>query len=341
MPSDERTLRVLEMLAGRVAPFRAALDAAREEIAAYLAAHRVRRSGPGESAAAALGGFALGRIDADRFATVLEDRQILSQEGEGRLEECLTVLDELRAKGDALFVCDVPRGGDLGHAVDRALAEAGRAFGAARVFLATKAGSYRAEDHHPLLRVFPFAAWSRAERELAPPLVIEVDGTDLHPEQLTDFLDGDVHFVFVVRGAASPAPLLRLVSPGTLLVQAHEPARLAVLAGYIGPAVAALLPSTSAELVHDPRAGARLEHRLSIASIPTEGPHHALGSRSVRQLAEELAQLRALDQVTKTAREVSLVLVPPGTPSGTDGRATVDAVASWMLAQAGFAGSVT
>ena len=341
MPSDERTLRVLETLADRAAPFRAALDAAREEIAAYLAAHRVRRSGPGESAAVTLGGFARGRIDADRFATVLDDERVLSPEGEDRLEECVAVLDELRARGDALFVCDVPRGANLGRVVDRALAEAGRAFGAARVFLATKAGTYRGEDHHPLLRVFPFAAWSRAERELAPPLVVEVDGADLHPEQVTDFLDGDVHFVFVVRGPASPAPLLRLISPGTLVVQAHEAARLGVLAGYIGPAVAALLPSASAELVHDPRASARLEHRLSIASIPTEGPHHPLGSRSVRQLGEELGQLRALDQVTKTARESSLVLVAPGTPTRLDGAATVDAVATWMLAQAGFTGSVT
>ena len=341
MPSDERTQRVLATLADRVAPFRAALVAAREEIAAYLAAHRVRKGGPGEAAAATLGGFARGRIDADRFATVLDDRRLLSPEGEERLEECITVLDELQARGDALFVCEVPHGGDIGQVVDRALAEAGRVFGAARVFLAAKAGYYRAEDHHPLLRVFPFAAWSRAERELAPPLVVEVDGADLHPELVTDLLDGDAHFVFVVRGAASPAPLMRLISPTTLVLQAHDAARLGALAGYIGPAVAALVPAGCAEFIHDPRAGARFEHRLDITSLPDDAPRHALGSRSARQLGEELAQLRALQQVTRAARDVSVVLVPPETPSGVDGPAAVEAVASWMLAQAGFAGSRT
>ena len=54
-------------------------------------------------------------------------------------------------------------GGDLYAAVDRALSDAGRAFGAARVFELARAGRYVAAEHDPMLAAFPFRSWSAAE----------------------------------------------------------------------------------------------------------------------------------------------------------------------------------
>ena len=104
--------------------------------------------------------------------------RVLSPEEETVVRRCGEVMDEVLAQGDGLFVCDVPPGADLHGAVEAALAEAGRAFGAAAAFQAVKAGDYHADRHSSALRAFPFRRWSRGERLLAPPLVVAVDGAD-------------------------------------------------------------------------------------------------------------------------------------------------------------------
>jgi hypothetical protein len=123
-----------------------------------------------------------------------------------------------------------------------------------------------------------------------------------------------------------------------LVVQTRDAAALDALHRATGPAVAALLPDGCAELLHDPRAGARLDERLTIGRTVTAPKGEAIGWRSARQALDEVAQLDALAEVCRAARDVSVVVVPPF-PDGSgdvDGSHAVDAVAAWMLAQAGF-----
>jgi len=338
MPSDERVQRALETLAGRANAFRAALKAARDEMREHLASHRSVQRDRAQAAMEALGPFASGRIDTQRFGALLTDERTLAPASAAQLAQCAEVMDELLARGDALFVHRVPGGGLLRGRVDAALARAGRAFAAARVFQAVRRGAPTLPASESMLVDFPFASWSRTERELAPPLVIEIAGADLRAEHLVEFLDGGVRIVLVVREPAPPAPLVRLIAPGVLVLQTNDEKALDALNRATGPAVAALLPSGCAELLHDPRAGARLEERLSItpASAPTKCD--ALGWRSARQALDELGQLEALAELCRAARDVPVVVAPP-LPAGSahvDGARPVDVVASWMLAQAGF-----
>lgn len=343
MPSDARTGQALDILADRRDPFRAAVAAARDEIREYLAVHQQLGGEQSETAMRALGPFAAGRIDAARFGAILTDARALTPEAQALATRCAAVLSELLERGDGLFVRELPSSADVGVAAGEALAEIGRAFGAARLFRAVRGGTYRAEAHEPLLAGFPFERWNRAERELMPPLVVELDGADLRAEAVADYLDGRAWIVFVVRGAASAAPLVRLVSPDTLVIQAGELEAIVPFAEFDGPAVAALVPRESARFVHDPRCGARLEDRLTIVHLPPEPPKQGLGRRTARQLAQELAQLAALGDVVKAARDVSVVVVPPAEGDGSplDGGRAVDAVAAWMLAQAGFTEGAT
>ena len=340
MPSDDRTARAFEAVASRAAQFRAALTAAHAEMHAYAAEHRAPGRDHGE--ATALGAFASGRIDATRLGAVLTDPHALGPESESRIAQCAAVLEELLERDSGLFTHSVAIGEPLRSTVDRAYAEIGRAFGAIRAFGAVKTGSYQSAKHASLLAALPFPRWSRRERDMAPPLVIELEGADVRAEQLAEYLDGEAKIVLVVTGEASPAPLVRLVAPYTLVMQVDDVAALAPLAGFAGPAIAAVVPKTSALFVHDPRLGAPLDERLAITRIPAQPPGRTLGWRSARQQAEELAQLATLSEVTAAARDVSVVVVPP-LPEGAaavDGTRAVDAVASWLLAQAGLTGGV-
>jgi hypothetical protein len=339
MPSDERSARVTAQLAGRMSAFRSALASARDELRGYLEAHRSADQGRVANAIRSLGGFAAGRIDAARFDAVVTEVRALPPEAEERLEEGVAALDEMLARGDDLVVRSVPPGQQLRRVVDTALADIGRAFGVARVFRAVREGSYHGTHHGSLLVGLPFARWSRAERELAPPLVVEIDGADLRAEHLVEYLDGGACIVLVVTGEASAAPLVRMITPTTLVVQTSDVAALARLAEWTGAAVAAVLPPSSASFVHDPRGGAQLEQRLSVEPLPGAAAP-ALGWRSARQASEELAQLAALDAMTRAARDFAVVVAPP-LPAGARLPAPaspVDVVASWLLAQSGLAG---
>ena len=140
----------------------------------------------------------------------------------------------------------------------------------------------------------------------------------------------------VVNGPASPAPLVRLLAPSVLVLQTSDGASLDALHRATGPAVGALLPEGCAELLHDPQAGARLDERLTVTRPAAKGKGEALGWRSARQALDEIAQLDALIEVCRAARDIAVVVRPPANQQGaTDG---VEVVASWLLAQAGFPG---
>jgi hypothetical protein len=153
---------------------------------------------------------------------------------------------------------------------------------------------------------------------MAPPLVMEVDGQDFSGDQLAGFIDGNVRIIVVIRDASTPVPLARLVTPGVLVIQSSRVESLATLAGCEGPAVAALVPESAAQFIHDPRGGSALKDRLRIDHLP-EPPTRPLGPRSVWQQREELAHLSVL---SKLAAEEN---------------AQVDTLANWLLQAGGLA----
>ena len=64
------------------------------------------------------------------------------------------------------------------------------------------------------------------------------------------------------------------------MVQAATAAGLDELAGWDGPAVAAVLPKGAAEFVHEPLGGPTLPQRLQVGTLPAAGPARPLGSLS-------------------------------------------------------------
>lgn len=337
MPSDDLATRALAALKGPRAAFTAPVAAAVEEVRAYLAMHRPTFDGrAAESARMELGPFAAGRIDAGRFGALFTGSGPLDAVSLVRVEDALAVLTRVAAAGDGLFRVELEPGGDLRLAVAHALAYAGRAFAAAQVVARIRAG--RAGEAAATHEGFPFRRWNRAERQIAPPLVVELDGADLHPAGLADFLDGAMKLVLVVRGAMAPAPLVRLVTPGVWVAQTDDPAALDALAAVPGPAIAALVPQGAARFVHDPAGGAVLGRRLRVDFLPGNGKALALGGVSPFQQHEELAWLMEL-AAAPAAGPVSGDAAPaagPGSTSADTSGAQVERLAAWLIRQAGL-----
>jgi hypothetical protein len=317
MPSDPRTQLAIEALAEPCTRFRVAVESARDQMRAYIAAHRPESDGRTNDATLELGSFASGRIDTGRFASVFSVKGNVGYEVIARIERCIAVLDDLLSRGEALFIIDVPRGSNAGVCAANAYATAGRAFGAVLAFQAAKTGNYRDDQHDKLLESFAFDRWNRSERLMSPPLVIEIDGDDFTGDQLAGFIDGNARIIVVVRGASSPAPLARLITPGVLVIQSVAADALSMLAGFEGPVVASLVPGGAATFVHDPRRGSALKDRLVVETMP-ELPSRAVGRRSVWQQREEIAQLSLL---AKLAAEEN---------------AQVDTLANWLMQAGGL-----
>jgi hypothetical protein len=346
MPSDVRTPRVLEALAEARDRYRSAVSTAHDQMAGYLATHRARTHGHAQVVARDLGKFAVGRIDAERFGALFSETRSLASEVVERVERLVGVLAELLAEGDELFIADVPPGGNLRDTVERAVAHAGRAFGAVSAFQALKNGEYRPERHDPAVLSLPFARWNRRERVLAPPLVVEVDGADVRAEALSEYMDGRMAIALVVRGAASPAPLARLIAPGTFVVQTTEPDDLRTVIACDCPVVVALVTRESATFTHDPRAGRSLQVRLRVTSTPSDAPRNTLGWRSAWQQHEELAHLQLLAGVSdeheparaaRTAAERDQPALTPDARSPSPDAQAVDRLTNWLLAESGLA----
>jgi hypothetical protein len=102
-----------------------------------------------------------------------------------------------------------------------------------------------------------------------------------------------------------------------LVIESASTEQLSKLAGFDGPAVAALVPEGASTFVHDPRAGPVLHDRLLIDHLAGP-PGRSLGSRSAWQQREELAHLTLLSKIA--AEE----------------NAQVDTLATWLLNASGF-----
>jgi hypothetical protein len=318
---DPILAQALVLLRRRIDNYRSFVAAARERIRTLLTTTGAER------ARLELGSFGR-RIDAARFAE-LRHGVALDSLSRSRLERAAAVLAELESLGDALFVADVPSGDSLRVVAAHALARAGRGFAAAAVAELVRSGHYEPERHDRLLDGYPFEWWSKSEREHAPPLIVGVDGADLRAGALADLLDGAQQLVLLVHGPSTPAPLVRLTTPGTLVIQGKELAGLKPLAEFGGPAVAALFGHEAALFTHYPIAGSAIWQRVVVTHRP-EPPKKRVGGASPRQQLEELLQLDALVEHRALPDSPVDALVPIG-----PGEAT-DRLTAWLLAESGL-----
>lgn len=324
MPSDDRVRAALEAVSGPTQAFRSTLARTADEVGQLLRARATTTDAKLTRFAAQLGPFARGRVSVERFAQTFDHQPSVNGGAAELIRRSHDTLVELLNRGENLFRVTVDPGTVLRDAVATRLADLGRAFGAAHVARDAQSG-VPTDRHAPALERFPLSQWNRSERNLAPPLVIEVRGADLWAAGLAEFLDGRVKLVLVVTGDASPAPLARLITPSVYVQQAATASELASLVSWDGPGVAALVPETAARFVYHPKAASAAE-RLRVAYTPAEPPRKAIDGMSAAQQADELAMLAALAQPIAAA---------PTQPAGAAPAVTdpAELLAAWLLAQ--------
>ena len=334
MPSDApaaeptRVDQALQALEGRVEAFHSAVATAEEEIRTYVTHHRGANEFRAEQALVELGQFAIGRIDPERFSLFMGSQEELGDEAESVLDRAEEILSEYAASKDFHTVVVEP-GGDLRDAVKGALDHVGQVFGASRAVELARSGLFDAGQHNHFLGHLPFRKWNRAERQLAPPLVVEVEPDDLLPAGLGEFLDGQVKIVLVVSGMTTAAPLARLITPGTYVVQTADPADLSGLAVSPYPGVALLFDDerpTQARFIHDPDAGDSPGARITLLHMP-ERADVGRGRRAPKWL-EELDHLETL--AAKSAGNSPNGICQTTLPA--------DQLAAWLLSQTDLSG---
>lgn len=343
MPSDaptaEATLadRALQALESRVDAFHSAVATAEEEIRNYVTHHRGANEYRAEQALMELGPFAIGRIDPEKFSLFMGSTEELGDEAEGVLDRAEEILTGYATSRDFHSVVVEP-GGDLRDVVKDALNHVGQVFGASRAVELARSGLFDPEQHSHFLGDLSFRKWNRAERQLAPPLVVEVEPEDLLPAGLGEFLDGMVKIVLVVKGMTTAAPLARLITPGTYVVQTTDPADLAGLAASSHPGVALLFDEErpgQARFVHDPEAGSGPGERITIQHMP-ERADVGRGRRAPVWL-EELDHLETLARRPAASSAKADDAVGADIPAGEDAT-SADQLAAWLLTQTDLEG---
>ena len=330
MPSDERITKALEALADAKEAFTSSVAMSAEEVRGILEREQGAEEDPQDRLAHELGPFAAGRIDLERLAPHVAENARLTEEKKAEIDAAYQTLRGLKKAGDEIFTAKVPLDGYLRGTVFTALGKAGSAFGAARSVEWTLHDLTHPEGVEDCLERFPPNKWNSAERNFAPPLVIEVEGQDLRPASLAELLEGGQKIVLVVNGPAAPAPLIRLLTPGVTVIQTDDPVDLAVLGAVEGPGIAALMPEGCANFMHVPGEGKGLNDRLLVGRLPEKEPKRALGSISAFQQTEELRQLASLatrPQVEEGASDEKAAGVPAMDEAGQ--------LASWLIHKSG------
>lgn len=319
MPSEERNGIALAAIRPCIDRFKSAVAKTSEEIRGLLAG----TGNAPDDQTAALGFFARGHVDVDRFSVFTPKSARIAAAAEAPTRAAHAVLDGLLARGDELFVLAIGEGEELALRVAERLAEIGRAFAAAHVVELAQRGAYSEEQHAALLERYPFARWSRSERSLAPGLVIELPGSAFTPAQVVPFLDGAIKMVFVVEGDAPAAALSRVISPGVFVQQETGEAALERFTAFEGRAVAALMPGDAVNFVHDPAGGETTYERFVSIAFPKELRKRSIGGISAMQQAEDYALLE------------TLAVVP--TPTGEAASDPAGKLSAWLLSQADLA----
>lgn len=320
MPSEDRTTIALEAIRPRLELFKSAVAVTVEDIRGLLAGG----GESGEDQTVALGKFASGHVDVDRFSSFTRSSARVDSDAEVPIRAARDVLGKLLKEGDDLFVLKLPEGTNLAAAVSRRLTVIGLAFAAAHVTDLAKRGQYKAEEHELLLDGLAWSDWSQAERALSPGLVVELYGSDFVPSQVAPYLDAGMKIVFVVDGEAPAAAMSRLVTPGLFVQQACGDNALEAFTEYSHTAAAALVPEGSAEFLHDPDAGETTWERFTSLKLPREVRKRSIGGISPAQQAEDLALLETL-----------AVVPSPGGDAASDPAGKLSA---WLLSQANLVG---
>lgn len=333
MPSDARFTDALVAMSRPIAEFRAIIQGALARAEAFLAEQAASEGERANRASIELGGFAAGRVDPARFAALFPAVPAAEPAALAALDRAIVTLRAIRDRGPDAFLIDLPRGGRLGVRIGDALAEIGRAFGAVILADVVRSGRYQATEHDRLLDPLEFHQWSKAERRYAPPLIVSLDGADLHAGALCDYADGREKLVLVVRGAVAPAPLVRCVTPGTLVLQTTDGSGLDRVAAFDGPAVAAVMVEGAAVFFHDPAAGRESWQRLTVRTLG-ETPRHAVGGMSVWQMSQDQT---VLGDLARTPFSIPVIGGKATAAVGADD--AVDRIAAWLLGQNGLQGS--
>jgi len=320
MASDERKQIALDAIGSQAELFRSAVAAAADQVRGLL----VGTGNVAEDQSVALGKFAQGRVDFDRFASFAPRAARIDAEAETPIRAAQDVLKSLLAQGDELFVLQVEEGKNLSCQIRRKLASIGRVFAAARVIDLAKRGQHK-EEHAAMLEDFPFTKWNSSERALAPGLVVELSGADFKPSTIVPFLDVNTKFVFIVEGDAPAAALSRVISPAVFVQQEIGDAALDAFSEFDGMAVAAMLPADAVSFVHDPSAGETSYERFVSLEFPKEVRKRAIGGISAAQQAQDYALLESL----------SLVPVPTGDAASDP----AGKLSAWLLSQSDLSGS--
>jgi hypothetical protein len=339
MPSDDRTAQALAALARPREAFESALTAAIAELRAFIADQRAPRDMRAAQEAARLGEFATASFDPARFSALVAAPEMMDPTRLDRLEQSLSVLTLFAAQGEELYRVRVQHGEDLRDAVRTGLAARGRVFSAAHQAERLRsdrplpqAPTYRQVDGPVAYRqwsaappestgLLTFRQWSRLEKSIAPPLLVEVEGGDLQAAGLAEYLDGAQKIVLIVEGAAAPAPLARLIAPGTFIMQTTDPQAVRRLADFDGPGMAAVLPDGCARFVHDPSRGSSMHRRLEIEFLP-DAVSRGAASGSARDLAW-LTELAALAATAAAADAAPADIEAAAAPA--------DHLAGWLL----------
>lgn len=289
MQSDERVTAALTALRPQVSLFRFAVSGTIERAHNILAAE----SSPVQ-AKVALGEFAGGLIDADRFAMVSTGAEPLDTVGRAVIGRAIETLESLIRAGDQEFVVDVPPDVSPSAAIRARLATLGSAFGAAVLVELVRRRVYDPAVHGLPFEGHPFEKWTTTERTIAPPLIVRIEGRDIDPWEFAPFLDGCMRLVLLVNGPGAVAPLARLISPGVFVAQVTDIRVLERLNGLDAPAIVAVMNGQEARFIHDPRAGAASWQRTTVSDLPELQVRKSLGVRSAWQQREDIAQLKAL-----------------------------------------------
>ena len=333
MQSDARVQQAITELDRPIAEFRALLEGALIKAQTFLADQQADEPARVARAATALGAFGGAHIDVARFAALQGSARTADGPSLDALRRALDVLQQMHLRDESLFLAEVPHGARLGGVVEHALSLVGWAFGAIVVTDLVRGGRYVEADHAKLLDPLQFGGWSRSERRAAPPLIVRVQGDSLRASELAAFADGHVKLVLIVSGACPPAPLARLITPGTFVMQSVDGAGLERLALFDGPAFAAIMPEGAATFVHDPALGRESWQRLTVTHVP-DAPRKAIGSMSTWQMLEEL---KLLTDLARTPFAVPTSGGAPVNAMGADDAA--DRIASWLLTQSGLGGT--
>lgn len=332
MPSDDRTPQALQALLAPRDVFRSAVATTLEEVRGYIEAQSDVTGDANDQLAAELGFVGAQHLDLSRLTSVVTALPTTNHKHTGTVERAFRVLAEVADLPDDAFVVTVPPGGSLVGEVASTLANLGRAAGAGRVVDFARSGRYRASEHKAYLEGYPFARWGPGERQMAPPLVVEVEGCDLLAPGLAQFLDGDLKLVLLVRGDAPPAALVRLITPGVFVAQSADLSHLDSLAAWEGSGIAAVMSASAARFLHDPATSGGLAARLTVSDLPASPPKRPIGSLTVQQLRQELEQLQALSTV-------GVGVVATGAEAQESAPADpADKLAAWLLTQADLSG---